>query len=246
VLAVFIPLSLYLPYWYYKTVKTLRGHAIQLSEKNAAMPATLAAYQRTNPAVALLLLLSPTILGFVLFVALGPAHYSWLRMIGPAIPVLTLLFFAALFRDIVLISSPGVAQQEGEHRSLNVESPSVGSLKVESLSVESPSAGNPSDRSLSNRILAKASHHPNLTAASLCISMASFWILSKCGGPFFLLFTLSCLPLAVAQHWLNSYWRQVEPSQTHINYAFNPVELICIIAGSLYMALIVINFSIKH
>src|SRR5579883_1874327 len=108
VLAVFIPLSLYLPYWYYKTVKTLRGHAIQLSEKNTAMPATLAAYQRTNPAVALLLLLSPTILGFVLFVALGPAHYSWLRMIGPAIPVLTLLFFAALFRDIVLISSPGV------------------------------------------------------------------------------------------------------------------------------------------
>lgn len=213
-----LSLLLYLPYWYYKTVRDLRRKADEVSHdatEGKNLPLPLLSYKGKNAAASTLLFLSPTLLGLMLgfVVAFVPApQQHWLRMVGPLIPLITLLFFTLLFRNIAMLYGEG-----------------IGSACV----------------SDSDLIRSFTGEHPLLLAISLTVSMVAFWILSKCGGPFFLLFTLCCLPVSLAQHWLNQFFKETESPDALVRYAFNPIELLLIIVGSLFLALIVLSFSIK-
>ncbi len=89
--------------------------------------------------------------------------------------------------------------------------------------------------------------HPKLSAALLLASMFGLYMLGNLPSTLFLLCLSSFLPLALAQHWLNQYWKQHEPADSMVRQAFSTIELLAVIFGSLLLGLLVITpFVMPH
>lgn len=89
--------------------------------------------------------------------------------------------------------------------------------------------------------------HPKQTAALLLLSMIGLYTLGYLPSTLFLLCLSSFAPMAVAQHWLNQYWKRNEPPDSLVRGAFSTTELIAVIIGSLFLGLIVITpFVVPH
>ncbi len=84
--------------------------------------------------------------------------------------------------------------------------------------------------------------HPLLASALVVGGIIVLQLLSRLPGPLFLLSFSACLPLACAQHWLNDYWRSVESPGLPVRYAFTIKEMVVIIAGSLWLGLVLAGF----
>lgn len=84
--------------------------------------------------------------------------------------------------------------------------------------------------------------HPALTAGILLVVMAALFSLAKVlPSTLYLIGLSSLIPLAIAQHWLNQYWKQHEPADSLVRQAFSALELCAVIFGSLLLGLIVIT-----
>lgn len=90
-----------------------------------------------------------------------------------------------------------------------------------------------------------ARRNPVFAALALTFATLAIWILGRTDGPMYLLFTLTCIPIAIAQRWINLYLREREPQGLLVRHAFSPLELLSIIVGALALALVVIGFSVK-
>ncbi|MBX9670032.1 MAG: hypothetical protein K2X93_20700 [Candidatus Obscuribacterales bacterium] len=102
VLSVF-SLSLYLVYWYYKTVRDIKGYALKVESEGAPTADrcdVLSKYTKARPFLASILLVAPTALA-PLFLSLMPE--AAIRATMPLIPLILLGFFAFLFRDIAAL-----------------------------------------------------------------------------------------------------------------------------------------------
>ena len=55
---------------------------------------------------------------------------------------------------------------------------------------------------------------------------------------------LAGIPLAIAQLWLNAYWRSVEPPAMTIRHAFTVKELLAIIVGASLLGLVATGYSL--
>lgn len=83
--------------------------------------------------------------------------------------------------------------------------------------------------------------HPKITAGLLLLGMIALYGLGKLPSTLFLLCLTSFIPMSIAQHWLNQYWKQHEPPDSLVRQAFSSLELCAVIFGSLLMGLIVIT-----
>ncbi len=83
--------------------------------------------------------------------------------------------------------------------------------------------------------------HPKVTAILLLTAMFGLYMLGKLPSTWFLLCLTSFAPMALAQHWLNQYWKQHEPADSLVRQAFSSLELVAVIFGSLLLGLIVIS-----
>jgi hypothetical protein len=83
--------------------------------------------------------------------------------------------------------------------------------------------------------------HPRITAGLLLTAMFALYMLGNLPSTLFLFCLTSFAPMAVAQHWLNQYWKQHEPKDALVRQAFSSLELCAVIFGSLLLGLIVIT-----
>lgn len=86
--------------------------------------------------------------------------------------------------------------------------------------------------------------HPLLVSGILLGMMIAALSCWKLEGPAYLLYLLASAPLALVQHWLNSYWDSVEPPGLLTRHAFTWKEMLAIILGSSLLGLIVAGFMI--
>ena len=86
---------------------------------------------------------------------------------------------------------------------------------------------------------------PGPLALIMALLTTCLWFLGKLDVPMFLLFNLSVLPVAQAQHWLNAYWDKVEDESFTYRQAFSIVELLVLIIGGLAFGLVVFNPMIE-
>lgn len=86
--------------------------------------------------------------------------------------------------------------------------------------------------------------HPLVSSGLVLAAMIGMGFLSRLPGAWFLLSLLVCLPMAVAQSWLNAYWRTREHKPLQVRHAFTVKELISIIIGSLLLGLVTAGFFI--
>lgn len=97
-----------------------------------------------------------------------------------------------------------------------------------------------------NKALFRAKH-PRVTALLLLSSMFGLYMLGNLPSTLFLLCLSSFVPMAIAQHWLNHYWKQHEPADSLVRQAFSSIELTAVIFGSLLLGLLVISpFVMPH
>ena len=82
------------------------------------------------------------------------------------------------------------------------------------------------------------------------ILLSLLWIgalcLFKLPGSYYLLYCPAvCIPLAIAQHWLNGYWKNVELDEDLlVRHSFSTVELVLLILGILWLGLVIASFCI--
>jgi hypothetical protein len=82
------------------------------------------------------------------------------------------------------------------------------------------------------------------------ILLSLLWIgalsLCKLPGSYYLLYCPAvCIPLAIAQHWLNGYWKNVElDKELLVRHSFSTVELVLLILGILWLGLVIASFCI--
>ncbi len=89
--------------------------------------------------------------------------------------------------------------------------------------------------------------NPVFSALVLTLSAMAIWVLGRVDNPLFLLFTLTGIPVAFAQNWLNQLWKSVEASDGEerlVRHAFSPFEIISIIIGAMALAMVVVGFSV--
>jgi hypothetical protein len=82
-----------------------------------------------------------------------------------------------------------------------------------------------------------------LTAAialMLLLYLASAMI--KLPGAFSLLYLTAVLPVALVQHWLNRYWRSVEPDGLLVRQSFSATELLLLIFGIALTGMLILRF----
>lgn len=110
VLSVF-SLTLYLFYWYYKTVRDMRGKAIELSKDGNSPPPPLDSYHKKHPVGAVAFLFAQFLIGyFLMHISPDPTT----KLIGAFVPLIVLVMYTLLFKDILkLAAKPGTlgAQQ---------------------------------------------------------------------------------------------------------------------------------------
>lgn len=96
------------------------------------------------------------------------------------------------------------------------------------------------------RLLSLSHRQPNLAASILTVCMFAFLSLSALPGELYLLYLAGCIPLAIAQHWLNQFWQSVEPKDVVIRQAFTVPELIALIAGSILLGLVLTHYAVQN
>lgn len=74
----------------------------------------------------------------------------------------------------------------------------------------------------------------NSTFPAFCLVMAMVFLyrMFKLPGHFYLLFTLTSVPVAIAQHWLNDYYERTEPANALQRRSFSMGEILTLLAGS--------------
>jgi len=75
-------------------------------------------------------------------------------------------------------------------------------------------------------------NNPTFPAFCLMMAMVALYRLGKLPGHFYLLFTLTSIPVAIAQHWLNDYLERKEPSGALLRHSFSMGEIITMLVGS--------------
>lgn len=105
--------STYLIYWFYKTVKELKGRA-ETAYGSGATPGpncegALGKYRGANPSLSTLLLFAPTLIGLFFFplVVLKIVSQEAASVVGILVPLVTLGFFAILYHDIATLGKEG-------------------------------------------------------------------------------------------------------------------------------------------
>jgi Domain of unknown function (DUF4234) len=73
---------------------------------------------------------------------------------------------------------------------------------------------------------------PILSTGLVMAAFIGFLSLARLPGAWFFLTLLSATPFAVVQHWLNCFWRSVEPAELPVRYAFSFGEMAAIIIGA--------------
>ncbi|MBX9686065.1 MAG: hypothetical protein K2X27_05155 [Candidatus Obscuribacterales bacterium] len=86
------------------------------------------------------------------------------------------------------------------------------------------------------------SRHPYLCSFALVATWIAFSLSAFLPNAYYLIFLLGVLPLALLQHWLNSYWDSVEENGLLTRHAFSFKELSSIIVGALALGYIVTSF----
>lgn len=86
--------------------------------------------------------------------------------------------------------------------------------------------------------------HPIAAPLLLLVSITAMEFLAALPGSLYLLSFLVCVPLCVAQSWLNAYWVSVEDPPRLVRHAFSIKELAAIIIGSLWLGLVLAGFFI--
>jgi hypothetical protein len=84
--------------------------------------------------------------------------------------------------------------------------------------------------------------HPLFCSGVLVALMLICFSLTVLPDAWYLCSFAAVIPLCVAQSWLNSYWRSVEPIGLNVRHAFSGKELLCIIVGSLLLGLVLASF----
>lgn len=80
--------------------------------------------------------------------------------------------------------------------------------------------------------------HPLLACFFVLASYLALLTLAQLSGVAFLLSMLSTVPFGYVQHWLNRYWRAVEPAGLHVRQAFNMWEMLAIVIGTCLIGLV--------
>ena len=57
-------------------------------------------------------------------------------------------------------------------------------------------------------------------------------------------FAVTSLFLAVAQSWLNQYWKVYEDDKLLVRQAFNPLEILLIVVGASFIGLLVVSLDV--
>jgi hypothetical protein len=83
--------------------------------------------------------------------------------------------------------------------------------------------------------------HPAITATLLLGAMTALYLLGYLPSTYFLLCLSSFAPMALAQHWLNQYWKDHEPPDALVRQAFSSLELCAVIFGSLLLGVVIIT-----
>lgn len=86
--------------------------------------------------------------------------------------------------------------------------------------------------------------HPLAAAGIVLAAMIGCASLSALKGGFFLLSFLGIVPIAVVQHWLNGYWRAVEPDGLQVRQAFSIKECCAIVIGGALLGLTITSFFV--
>lgn len=81
-------------------------------------------------------------------------------------------------------------------------------------------------------------------AVALTASVAGLCALAALPGAWFFLYLTATIPIAIAQHLLNDYWRTQEKSKLLVRHAFTPLELVAIIIGASWLGLCIAGFMI--
>lgn len=84
-------------------------------------------------------------------------------------------------------------------------------------------------------------NNSRLVGFAVALLFGALSLLWHLKGLYYLLFLLSCLPLAIAQTWLNRFWKVYENDKLLVRQAFNPLELGLIICGASFIGLILIS-----
>ncbi len=84
-------------------------------------------------------------------------------------------------------------------------------------------------------------NNPTFPAFCLAVAMAMLWTLVKLPSYFMLCFTLVSIPVAIAQHWLNDYWKRVEPADAAVRRSFSMGEILTLLIGSIPLTLIMLT-----
>lgn len=88
--------------------------------------------------------------------------------------------------------------------------------------------------------------HPIIAATALVFAMWFFVSVPLfLSGPWILVSFLIGVPLGIAQHWLNTYYRMVEEPDLTVRHAFTFKELVAIIIGGSLLGLIMTGFFLK-
>jgi hypothetical protein len=78
-----------------------------------------------------------------------------------------------------------------------------------------------------------------MVAIALTASMVGLLCLAKLPNAFYLVYLTAFLPLAIAQHLLNAFWKSVESEDKVLRQAFSGGELAMLILGSVWLGLVV-------
>lgn len=89
---------------------------------------------------------------------------------------------------------------------------------------------------------AYSAKHPLIASGLVMGSIIALLYLCILPGVLYLLSFTAAIPLAVAQSWLNNYWRSVEPEDVIVRQVFTGKELIAVILGGLLLGLILAGY----
>lgn len=89
-------------------------------------------------------------------------------------------------------------------------------------------------------------NHNRSTAIALAmtVSLGVMFAAAALPGAFYFLYLTGVVPIAIAQHLLNGYWRTQEKPGILIRHAFTPGELVAIILGASWLGLCIAHFML--
>jgi len=85
---------------------------------------------------------------------------------------------------------------------------------------------------------------PMLMGSAITLAMIALMCLYRLPENYYLFYVTACIPVAVAQHWLNKYCQSIEPDGLIVRQSFATGELIMLILGIGWLGLILARFFI--